>query len=129
MGSVPVERAGAASGISETAAELGGALGIAILGTLGATAYRKSVTSALPIDVGERVTIAATNTLGSALKVASELTPPLVQQVADAATEAVITSVQIVSIAGAAAAVIGAVAAVALLGTPGSHDRSSAGTG
>ncbi len=35
VGSVPPERAGAASGMSETAAELGGALGIAILGSIG----------------------------------------------------------------------------------------------
>ena len=36
VGSAPPERAGAASGISETGAELGGALGIAILGSVGA---------------------------------------------------------------------------------------------
>ena len=40
VGSAPPERAGAASGISETAAELGGALGISILGSLGVALYR-----------------------------------------------------------------------------------------
>ncbi|MDQ2690235.1 MAG: MFS transporter, partial [Chloroflexota bacterium] len=35
VGSAPPERAGAASGISETGSELGGALGIAILGSIG----------------------------------------------------------------------------------------------
>ena len=40
VGSAPPERAGAASGISETGAELGGALGIAILGSVGAALYR-----------------------------------------------------------------------------------------
>ena len=40
VGSAPVERAGAASAISETSAELGGALGIAILGSIGTAVYR-----------------------------------------------------------------------------------------
>src|SRR5207253_8309599 len=35
VGSAPVERAGAASAISETSSELGGALGIAVLGSIG----------------------------------------------------------------------------------------------
>ena len=39
VGSAPPERAGAASAISETGTELGGALGIALLGSLGAAAY------------------------------------------------------------------------------------------
>ena len=40
VGSAPPERAGAASGISETGAELGGALGISILGSIGVAIYR-----------------------------------------------------------------------------------------
>src|SRR4029453_2651792 len=40
VGSAPPERAGAASGISETSAELGGAPGVALLGSLGVAIYR-----------------------------------------------------------------------------------------
>src|SRR5262245_31669049 len=40
VSSAPPERAGAASGISETGAELGGALGIAVLGSIGVAVYR-----------------------------------------------------------------------------------------
>jgi len=39
MATAPPERAGAASGISETASELGGALGIALLGSLATAVY------------------------------------------------------------------------------------------
>jgi DHA2 family multidrug resistance protein-like MFS transporter len=39
IGSAPPERAGAAAGISETASELGGALGIALLGSLATAVY------------------------------------------------------------------------------------------
>ncbi len=38
--SAPAERAGAASAISETGTELGGAVGIAIIGSIGTAVYR-----------------------------------------------------------------------------------------
>jgi DHA2 family multidrug resistance protein-like MFS transporter len=40
IGAAPPERSGAASGIAETGTELGGALGIALLGSLGTALYR-----------------------------------------------------------------------------------------
>ncbi|MGH3683039.1 MAG: MFS transporter, partial [Natronosporangium sp.] len=43
VGSAPPERAGAASGMSETGAELGGALGISVLGSIGAAVYRSDL--------------------------------------------------------------------------------------
>ena len=51
VGSAPLEQAGAASGISETGAELGGALGIAILGSIGAAVYRNELADLLPTDI------------------------------------------------------------------------------
>ncbi|MNC94971.1 hypothetical protein D3C83_119700 [compost metagenome] len=39
IGAAPPERAGAAAGISETGSELGGALGIAIMGSLVTAVY------------------------------------------------------------------------------------------
>ena len=43
VGAAPPERAGSASAISETGAELGGALGIAILGSIANSAYRAQI--------------------------------------------------------------------------------------
>ena len=43
VGSAPPERAGAASAISETGSEFGGALGIAILGSIGTAVYRRAM--------------------------------------------------------------------------------------
>ena len=40
VGAAPEERAGAASALSETSSELGGALGIALLGSIGAAVFR-----------------------------------------------------------------------------------------
>ena len=69
VGTAPAERAGAASAISETGAELGGALGIALLGSLGTAVYRAGVTDAF----GGAVPEAAKDTLGGALAVAEQL--------------------------------------------------------
>jgi DHA2 family multidrug resistance protein-like MFS transporter len=54
VGAAPPERAGAAAGISETGAELGGALGIALLGSIGAAVYRSEGTGATLGDAVNR---------------------------------------------------------------------------
>ncbi|MGH2489496.1 MAG: MFS transporter, partial [Candidatus Limnocylindria bacterium] len=63
VGSAPPEQAGAATGISETSGELGGALGIAILGSLGTAVYRTGVADALPSGIPASVADAARDTL------------------------------------------------------------------
>jgi MFS transporter, DHA2 family, multidrug resistance protein len=70
VGSAPPERAGAASGISETGAELGGSLGIALLGSIGIAVYRSRVSRALPANMEPAVAEAALDTLGGAVEVA-----------------------------------------------------------
>src|SRR3712207_3693972 len=51
LGAAPPERAGSGSGVSETGTELGGALGIALLGSLGTAIYREDMASVVPSDV------------------------------------------------------------------------------
>src|SRR5688500_17045926 len=73
VGSAPPERAGAASGISETGSELGGALGIAILGSIGVAIYRGEIADRLPAAVPAEAEVVARDTLGSAVQVAGQL--------------------------------------------------------
>jgi DHA2 family multidrug resistance protein-like MFS transporter len=77
IGSAPPERAGAASGISETCAELGGALGIAIFGSIGVAIYRGVLGPGLPVGLAPDVANAAMSTLGGAVAVSEQL-PALV---------------------------------------------------
>jgi len=73
VGSAPVERAGAASAISETSSELGGALGVAILGSIGTAVYRMRMADAMPHGVPVNVGEIARGTLGGATAVAEQL--------------------------------------------------------
>ncbi len=73
VGSAPADRAGAASAISETGTELGGALGIAILGSIGGAVYRWRMSAAAPKDLPARFAEAARDTLNGALSAARQL--------------------------------------------------------
>ncbi|MER8010784.1 MFS transporter [Streptomyces sp. NPDC094149] len=65
LSSAPVERAGSASSLMETGGELGGALGMAILGSIGTAIYRHDMPASSPD--------AARETLGGALAVADRI--------------------------------------------------------
>lgn len=71
--SAPPERAGAAAAISETSAELGGALGIALLGSIMTAIYRSAMGAAIPADIPREAAEAAQSTLGGAVAIAAEL--------------------------------------------------------
>lgn len=71
LGSVPADKAGAASGISETAYELGAVLGTAVLGAVLSGFYRANV--AVPEGLSATDSTAAGETLGGALGVAEAL--------------------------------------------------------
>ncbi|TDE56294.1 MFS transporter [Nonomuraea mesophila] len=55
IGAAPPERAGSASALSETSGELGVALGVAVLGSVGTAVYRDRLTlpTAMPAQLGE----------------------------------------------------------------------------
>ncbi len=77
VGSAPPESAGAASGVAQTGNELGGALGIALLGTLGTAIYRDQIAEAIPHHAPAAAADSAHDTLGGAVAVAGHLPPGL----------------------------------------------------
>ena len=93
MGSAPVERAGSAASLMETAAEFGGALGMAILGSIGTAIYRHDIPSSAPAPAHE--------TLGGALAIAGRLPGRAGDALATAAREAFTSGMQGAAIAGA----------------------------
>jgi DHA2 family multidrug resistance protein-like MFS transporter len=73
LGAVPPENAGVASGMSETSTELGGALGIAILGTIATAVYRDYISGRIPAGVPAGAARASRGTLGGAAGAAGHL--------------------------------------------------------
>ncbi|KPF45452.1 MFS transporter [Rhizobium sp. AAP43] len=73
VGTAPPERAGSASAISETSAEFGGALGVAILGSLGTLVYRLAMSGADLSGLDSKSALAVSTSLASAVELAGTL--------------------------------------------------------
>jgi hypothetical protein len=84
VSAAPPERAGAAAALSETSTELGGALGIAVLGSIATAIYCKAMAGVpVPVEVAET----ARATLGGAVVVAAGLSDEKAGPIADAARD------------------------------------------
>jgi DHA2 family multidrug resistance protein-like MFS transporter len=114
VGSAPPERAGAASGISETAVELGGALGLSVLGSLGVAIYRGALAD-LPADLPSEAATTARDTLGGAVQVAATLPGSLGATVLDISRDAFVQAMQVAAAISAVLAVVVAIIAVTAL--------------
>ncbi|TPG14908.1 MFS transporter [Pedococcus bigeumensis] len=73
LGVAPPERAGAVSGLFETTSEFGGALGIAILGSVLAAGYRSRVDDLLPAGLPGAAHAAAHDSLAGAVVAATQV--------------------------------------------------------
>lgn len=107
IGSAPPERAGAAAGISETSAELGGALGIAVFGSVGVAIYRQLLADAPVPGVPADALAGALDTLGGALAVSADLPPEIGSDLLRVSREAFLVGIRV-------CAVISAVGSLAL---------------
>jgi DHA2 family multidrug resistance protein-like MFS transporter len=121
VGAAPPERAGAASGISETAVELGGALGISILGSIGVAIYRGGVAAGLPGTVPAAAADAARDTLGGATAAAASLPASVAQDVLDVARNAFVHGMQVAAAISLVVAVGVAILALVSLRSVDTH--------
>jgi DHA2 family multidrug resistance protein-like MFS transporter len=123
VATAPPERAGAASAISETGSELGGALGIAILGSIGIAVYRNKMTDAIPAGLPSEAAEAARDTLGGAMTVAGQLPDQLGAKLLSTAREAFTQSLELTAATSAAVAVGIAILAIILLRRVEAHSE------
>jgi DHA2 family multidrug resistance protein-like MFS transporter len=115
VGTAPPERAGAASALSETSAELGGALGIAILGSIGTAVYRADMRDAIPAGVPPAAADAARDTLGGALAVGEQLPQGIGATLLETARAAFAHGLRVTAVIGVVVAVSMAVVAARFL--------------
>ncbi|WP_141584316.1 MFS transporter [Actinomadura sp. WMMA1423] len=113
LASVPKDRSGAASAISETGLELGGALGMAVLGSVLNAVYRGVLD--LPAGVPAPAASAARDSLGGALQTAANLPGALAAEVAAAARNAFVDGMHAALACSAALAVLVALFALITL--------------
>ncbi|SED80976.1 MFS transporter, DHA2 family, multidrug resistance protein [Streptomyces sp. 2231.1] len=107
MSSAPVERAGTASSLMETGTEFGGALGMAVLGSIGTALYRHGMPATAPAEARE--------TLGGALADAARLPGGAGDSLLATAKEAFTSGMHGVAIAGAVLLALAAVGAAVSL--------------
>jgi MFS transporter, DHA2 family, multidrug resistance protein len=115
VGRAAPERAGAVSALAETGSELGGALGIAVLGTIGVVAYRSQLGTTVPAGVPPDVLESARATLGGAVAASARLNDPLASQLLDAAQTAYTSGFQLAAGVSAALMLATAILSLALL--------------
>ncbi|MYV97983.1 MFS transporter [Streptomyces sp. SID3343] len=109
LGSAPKENAGSASAVSETAYELGAALGIALLGSVITGVYRSAVT--VPAEVSNTTADGARESLAGAVEAARATSGQAAADLTRSANDAFLEGLRIAAGAGAVVLLAAAVAA------------------
>ncbi|TDD30905.1 MFS transporter [Actinomadura sp. KC06] len=115
LGAAPPERAGAVSALAATGNQLGGALGVAMLGSVGAAFYRHGIDGAVPAGAPPEAAATAGETLSGAVEVAGRLPEQPRAELLDAAREAFVQGMAANAVIGAVVMAATAVAAFVLL--------------
>ncbi len=108
LSATPIEKAGTASSLMETGQEFGGALGMAVFGSVGTAVYRDEVPGALPAALPRGVADAVRETLGAAAGAAHQLPAATGEAVLTAAREAFTHGMHIAALGGAGLFVLAA---------------------
>lgn len=121
MTSVAPEKAGQASGVSETSFEFGGATGIAVLGAIFIAIYR-NLLDRLPVELPAAVQGDVHRTIGGAFELARTLPGPQGEALLAAAREAFTSALVVTSLLSAGIALAIAIFSATILRGP--HDLS-----
>ncbi|MFB8396975.1 MFS transporter [Streptomyces yangpuensis] len=101
LGTVPPTKAGAAAATLETSAQLGGSLGIAILGSISAAVYRDEVVQGVPEGTPAGALAPIQDTLGGALVTAAQLPAEIGGKVVETARAAFVDGMHAAAVTGA----------------------------
>ena len=116
MGALPPGKAGAGSAVNDTTRELGGTLGVAIVGSVMSSAYTSHILTALTkIGAPAALTSAAQQSVTAGLRAAAYLPPGLRGIAAGAARQAFMAGLHNGSLVAAGATIVAALATLAFL--------------
>jgi EmrB/QacA subfamily drug resistance transporter len=122
MGSLPKEKAGVGSAVNDTTRQVGGALGVAVLGSILASRYRSHITTSLQHrSLPQTVIDAVKDNVGAAVGFARSLGGNLAGVIIRAADNAFVTGLHIALVAGAGVVAIAALGVILWLPA---HPRS-----
>ena len=116
MGAVPPGKAGAGSAVNDTTRELGGTLGVAVVGSVMASVYATHVLQSLTsLGAPPAAAAAARQSVVAGLTIAARLPPAIQAVAAQAARQAFVDGLSAGSLVAAAGAAAAAAAALAFL--------------
>jgi EmrB/QacA subfamily drug resistance transporter len=114
MGSLPPAQAGVGSAVNDTTRSLGGALGIAVMGSIASSIFASRIGSALthaPAAVAAR----ARSSVGAAVTIGRHAPAPFGHGLVESARQAFVTGSDIAMVAAMAAALLGSIVAARFL--------------
>ena len=114
MGALPKEQAGVGSAVNDTTREIGGAIGVAVLGSVFSAVYSSRMTEVanlLPAEIGSVVR----DSIGGALAVAGQVGGTSGEAIAAAARSAFVDGMATASLIGMGVAIAGALVALVWL--------------
>jgi EmrB/QacA subfamily drug resistance transporter len=114
MGTLPAAQAGVGSAVNDTTREIGGVLGVAVMGSVASSTYAHQVASAIS-TLPHGASDTARSSLGGARTVAHHIGGPTGNHVADAAREAFVAGASKGLLVAIAAAALGALLALRYL--------------
>jgi DHA2 family multidrug resistance protein-like MFS transporter len=115
MAAAPAERAGSASALNETGAELGSSLGMALLGSVGAAIYHHKMGTVGAAGVPDAAVGSTHETIGGAVAVAEQFPGSATHAMLATARAAYASGLHVTALAGTAVLVLTAVFALRAL--------------
>jgi hypothetical protein len=114
MGSLPAAQAGVGSAVNDTTRELGGALGVAIMGSIGSSIFVQRFHSVL-VHVPAALAAPARSSVGAAVTIGQRTQATMGPALVHGARHAFMTGADYAVLVAAGAALLGAVVAIRFL--------------
>jgi hypothetical protein len=130
MGSLPAAHTGVGSATNGAFLQIGGALGVTVIGSLASIRYQDTMTSALaPYHVPHAIMAAVLGSVGGALAVATQAGRVLGPELAHLARTAFASGMDLGLTAGACVAAAGCLVALFMLPRTAGQERGPSGPG